>query len=310
MAIELEVVADGLQFPEGPVALADGSVLVVEIRRGTLTRIAPDGTATVVAECGGGPNGAALGPDGLVYVCNNGGFGWVQIDETTYLPWGTPDDYAGGSIQTVDPATGEVHDLYRACGGAQLRGPNDLVFDEHGGFYFTDHGKDTGTAVDWGAVYYAKADGSSITPVAQHLHGPNGVGLSPDGTRLYVAETPTGRVWWWDVTEPGVIQGGRTLGGSGSGNHLYSPTEFAMFDSLGVEASGNVCVATLVLGGISVVSPEGELVDFVDTGDPATTNICWGGSDLATAYVTSSGRGQLLRATWPRPGLPLPHSQV
>jgi sugar lactone lactonase YvrE len=68
----LRTVVTGLFFPEGPIALTDGSVLVVEIARSTLTRVDPDGETSVVAECGGGPNGAAIGPDGAVYVCNNG----------------------------------------------------------------------------------------------------------------------------------------------------------------------------------------------------------------------------------------------
>src|SRR3989454_8782118 len=78
---EMREITSGLQFPEGPIALADGSVLVVEIKRGTLTRVAPDGKQTIVATTGGGPNGAAIGPDGLVYVCNNGGFEWHDRSE-------------------------------------------------------------------------------------------------------------------------------------------------------------------------------------------------------------------------------------
>ena len=70
---QMQEITSGLQFPEGPIAMNDGSVLVVEIKRGTLTRVTPDGTKEVVAETGGGPNGAAIGPDGMVYICNNGG---------------------------------------------------------------------------------------------------------------------------------------------------------------------------------------------------------------------------------------------
>ena len=78
-----------------------------------------------------------------------------------------------------------------------------------------------------------------------------------------------------------------------------------MFDSLALEASGNICVATLVKGAISVIAPDGKLVEQVETGDRATTNICFGGPDLRTAYITLSGKGQLVAMDWPRPGLPL-----
>ena len=70
----IRTIADGLQFPEGPIAMPDGSVIVVEIARGTLTRVLLDGRKEVIADTGGGPNGAAIGPDGACYVCNNGGF--------------------------------------------------------------------------------------------------------------------------------------------------------------------------------------------------------------------------------------------
>ena len=88
-------VTTGLQFPEGPIACSDGSVLLVEIRRGTLSRVTADGAITVVAECGGGPNGAAFGPDGMVYVCNNGGFEWHEQMGIT-IPGDQPASYRSG----------------------------------------------------------------------------------------------------------------------------------------------------------------------------------------------------------------------
>jgi gluconolactonase len=303
--METRALTSGLRFPEGPIAMPDGSVLLVEIQRGTLSSVAPDGRVSVVAHCGGGPNGAALGPDGAVYVCNNGGFEWHEVGGLT-IPGLQPADYIGGRIQRVELASGKVEDLYTHCDGRPLCGPNDLVFDAHGGFWFTDHGKARERDRDRTGVFYAKADGSHIREVIFPLEGPNGIGLSPDGTRLYVAETPTGRVWAWTITEPGKIAQSATFGPAGA-ELLIGLPGFQLFDSLAVEANGNVCVATLVNGGITVVAPDGGSSEHVPTDDPVTTNICFGGTDLRTAYITLSGTGRLVSTQWPRPGLALQH---
>lgn len=210
MSTEPEVVAEGLQFPEGPVALPDGSVLVVEIARGTLSRVGPDGTVSVVAETGGGPNGAAIGPDGLCYVCNNGGFEW----------------------------------------------------HERGGR------------------------------------------LSPDESEPYVAETWTGRLWAFRLSGPGQLEERR--GPAIHGGHLLAGRPgYHLFDSLAVQADGDVCVATIGEGGITTISPAGREPAFVALPDRMTTNICFGGPDLRTAFVTLSSVGQLVRLEWPNAGLPL-----
>ena len=298
---ELRELASGLLFPEGPVALADGSVLVVEIKRGTLTRVSPDGRTSVVAKTGGGPNGAALGPDGKVYVCNNGGFEWHEVGPFL-LPGNQPADYVGGSIQRVDLATGAVETLYRECGRNPLRGPNDLVFDTAGGFWFTDHGKTRPRDRARGGLYYARPDGSALREVVYPLDAPNGVGLSPDGRRVYVAETHTGRVFYWDLSGPGEI----APHASPNGGHLLAGLPgLQLLDSLAVDADGNVCVATLVNGGITILSPDGSKQEHVPMPDPLTTNICFGGKDLRTAYITLSATGKLVATPWPTRGLAL-----
>src|SRR5688572_13878196 len=135
-------ITSGLEFPEGPVAMADGSVVVVEIKGGRITRVSPDGEKSVVAETGGGPNGAAIGPDGKLYVANNGAsFHYIEM-EGMLIPEQPPPpgQYEGGRIERVDLDSGAVEVLYRECDGRPLRSPNDLVFDAQGGFYFTDHG--------------------------------------------------------------------------------------------------------------------------------------------------------------------------
>jgi len=194
-------IASGLRFPEGPVAMPDGSVILVEIERRALSRVTPDGRTHVIATLGGGPNGAAMGPGGKIYVTNNGGLHFVDRPGRLF-PIGQGADYTNGSIQIVDPETGKFETLYDACDGRKLRGPNDLVFDGAGGFWFTDLGKTRDRDADRGAVYYAKADGSQIREVIFPLERPNGVGLSPDERTLYVVETPTARCWAYTLSAP------------------------------------------------------------------------------------------------------------
>ena len=309
-ALELRELATGLRFPEGPIAMAGGSVIVVEIEGGRLTWIMPDGTHEVVADVGGGPNGAAIGPDGHCYVCNNGGFKWVTEPDGFLRPAGRSDDYVCGSIQRVNLAGGTVETLYDSCDGVPIRGPNDIVFDGDGGFWFTDFGKVYDRLIDRGAIYYARLDGSFIAQAAFPLLTPNGIGLSPDGQTLYVAESDSGKLWSWPVLGPGEL-GKEPWPSPGGGRFLNGVRGYQRFDSLAIEANGNVCVATMGAGGvdagISVFAPDGELIEFHRMPEFYCTNIAFGGNAMRTAYITLSGYGRLVACDWPRPGLPLLH---
>ncbi|MEM7023051.1 MAG: SMP-30/gluconolactonase/LRE family protein [Pseudomonadota bacterium] len=306
----MRVITDGLAFPEGPVAMPDGSVVLVEIGAGAITRVFPDGSKQTMARPGDGPNGMAIGPNGKAYVCNNGGFEFIDTEHGS-RPARQSWNYVGGRIERIDLESGEVEVLYRGTHQVPLRGPNDIVFDAHGGFYFTDLGKVRERDMDRGAVFYAKADGSAIEEIAFPIVMPNGVGLSPDGNTLYVAETEGARLWAFPVLSPGVVDkqpwpsphGGRMLAASPGGQYMR-------FDSLALEANGNICVATLAHGGISVIAPDGTLVEHVPMPDFHTTNICFGGPDLRTAYITLSGSGRLVSMEWPRAGLPLNYLNV
>lgn len=292
-----ELIADGLKFPEGPIALPDGSVLLVEIARGTLSRVSA-GQVEVVAELGGGPNGAALGPDGKCYVCNNGGFDWLARDGKLY-PGEQPADYSGGRIERVDLSSGEVETLFTHCEGNLLRGPNDIVFDQTGGFWFTDHGKTRARDQDRTGVYYVTADAGEIREVIFPMIGPNGIGLSADERELYVAETVTARVWAYPLAGAGELDSTRPR------RLLVDRPGWHMFDSLALDSEGGVCVATLIDGGITTLYPDDRPPAFLATDDRLTTNICFGGEDLKTAYITLSSSGRLVATEWPVTGLPL-----
>jgi gluconolactonase len=296
---ELRELATGLRFPEGPIAMPDGSVLLVEIERGTLSRVTAGGKVEVVADLGGGPNGAAIGPDGAVYVCNDGGFAFTEMPGLL-IPMdletrsNEPPDFRGGWIERVDLATGTAETLYTDCDGHRFCGPNDIVFDADGGFWFTDFGKTRPRDMDRGGLYYAHPDGSSVTEVVFPLIGPNGVGLSPAGDRVYVAESYTGRLWAWDVDAPGRVRDAR-------GSCVLATT--GHFDSLAVEEDGTVVIAA-INDGLCCYRPDGSH-EYVSLPDPLTTNVCFGGADRRTAYVTLSGAGRLVAFDWPRPGLEL-----
>ena len=301
---ELKEITSGLRFPEGPVALDDGGVLVVELQRAALSRVHPDGRVDLVADCGGSPNGAAFGPDGRVYICNNGGlFTFSDIDGVGNIPTRKA-DHVGGSIQAVDLDTGAVETVYEECNGRPLIAPNDLVFDDEGGFYFTDHGVGVDTPESPG-VLYALADGSSITALAYGTEEANGIGLAPDGRHLYVAQTMSGKLLEWAVVVPGEIVNSVAPDGSHGGRLLHKAPDGQLFDSLAVDAEGWVNVATIVNGGITSVSPDGDEVIHTPVPDAIVTNICFGGDGLGTAFITASATGKLYSTPWSRPGLDL-----
>lgn len=288
-------------MPEGPVACADGSLLLVEVLGGRLSRIAPDGMRTTVAELGGGPNGAAIGPDGRCYVCNNGGFAEMPLPGGAVMPVEAPHDTPPGSIQAVDLATGEFETLYAHASDTPFWGPNDLVFDAAGGFWFTDFGRDRGRVRMRGALYYAQPDGSAIREVVAPLDAPNGVGLSPDGRTLYVAQTYEAHLLAFRLAAPGVIDtsasqaphGGTVIARAGPGQYL---------DSLAVDSAGRICCASPGQGAVLVFEPDGRLARSIAMPDFLTTNICFSGS---TAFVTLGSSGRVAMLDWDVPGLPL-----
>ena len=302
-------IASGLKFPEGPVAMDDGSIVLVEIQAKRITRVKPDGKTQTVARVEGGPNGAAIGPDGALYVCNNGENFTYTRRQGLNIPGHTPPEHKGGWIERVDLRTGKAERVYEACDGEPLIAPNDIVFDSVGGFWFTDHGSTTHWGRSHAALYYARADGSRIVCAARELISANGVGLSPDQKTVYYAETFTGRLYALPLKAPGKPD---KVAGFTPGVYVGRGPGLSYFDSLGVQTDGGVCVATILEGGITTIWPgtggKPARVKHTPIPDPLVTNICWGGKNMRTAFITASGTGKLLAMDWPKPGLRLAHN--
>ncbi|MEO1554236.1 MAG: SMP-30/gluconolactonase/LRE family protein [Pseudomonadota bacterium] len=298
--MDFEIIAEGLGFPEGPVWMQDGSIILVEIAKGCVTRIWGDGKSEVIAAPGGGPNGAAIGPDGALWVCNNGGFKYHERNGLL-IPGHCPDDYSGGRIERIDLSTGKVERVLDTVEGHPLRGPNDLVFDRDGNLYFTDLGKSFPRHRDVGGLFFL-ANGASEAVELDHNHiSPNGVGLSPDETIVYMADTMTARLWAFDLDAPGQPQDASPFS---KGRVVAAMPSLQYFDSLAVAASGNICVATILNGGITTITPEGTH-SHTAFPDPFVTNICFGGEAFHEAWVTLSGTGKLAKCRWAEPGLEL-----
>ena len=301
-----EIITDELNFPEGPIYLNDDSVLLVEIASGTLTKVFMNGKKEILCELGGGPNGAAIGPDGYCYICNNGGFEWdLSKDKKFMRPVLQSKTYKNGRIEKVNLKTGKFQTLYDSCNNIPLNGPNDIVFDKKGNFWFTDLGKVRDRTMDRGAIYWAKADGSSIKEVIHPFMTPNGIGLSPDEKTLYIAETEGGKLYSYQIIGDGEVKKLEFPLSVNGGLLMNLEGGIKRFDSLAVEKNGYVCVGTLVDGGVSVISPSSGLLEFWSLDDPYITNICFGGNDFKTAFITASYQGMLLKANWHREGLKL-----
>jgi gluconolactonase len=302
MSMDVEILGEGLQLPEGPVALADGSVLVCEVIAGTIARVEADGRVERIASPGGGPNGAAIGPDGALWLCNNGGGYVIEAHDDGSRVLRDPARSIGGCIQRVDLASGKTETIFTHSGARRLVGPNDLVFDRDGGLWFTDYGDFTADGRRYGAIHYAPPGAEQSRCVRGGLISPNGIGLSPDGSVVYVADTFTARLWAFDIVgagevapEPGPYQPGRLV---------QTLPGFRLLDSLALEAGGKVCVGALYPGGVAVFDPDGG-ADILPAPDERITNLCFGGGDMRDVWLTAASRGCLLKTRWPRAGLKL-----
>ncbi len=200
-----------------------------------------------------------------------------------------------GRIEVVNRNTGEHQVLYERCGDEHLIAPNDLVFDTQGGFYFTDYGSLKVRQPQPSYIYYAQADGSAIRRVASGLERANGVGIAPDEQTLYVSETSSGTVWAFAIDGPGKLLAEHD---SRCGGRLVYQSDALEFDSLAIDSEGYICVATLDNKSIARLHPLDGSIEHVAIPGEGVTNICFGGENKQTAFITASSSGALISLPW------------
>lgn len=276
------MVVDGIGFGEGPVWCPDGTLVCTSVAAGLLWRVRPEShTKDLVADVGGGANGAALASDGGFLVTNNGGVDLsktgVFADPPPYRP-GTP------GLQRVSP-TGDV--TYLAAGG--FTAPNDLAVGADGTVWFTDPPHFPPPPHGEGRVWAYRTDGS-VELVADGFVYCNGIAVEPEGTLVVVEGRGLMRLLP-DGSREWVVE---TLGpGAGDGFCL--------------DAEGRFYVASTIEHGIRVIEDGREVEFLAIPGEGVTTNCCFGGPDLCWLFATDAVPGQVV--VWeamPTPGLPLP----
>jgi len=286
-------------FPEGPAIGPDGALYVTEIAGQRISKISADGTVSTFADTGGGPNGAAFNAQGELLVANNGGRWPTDVPSTSQA---SEPAYGQGSIQTVTSEGAVISELSE-IDEVTLNSPNDLCFDSHGGYYFTDPEWSglVGGDRDGGPVCYVNAEGEA-SRVASNIGFPNGLGVRADEKVLIVCESLTGMLLSYRIEEPGVLSA--TPKPNGMIGRRSVPDGFCF------DASGQIIVAGHGSNNLFVLDGnDGRPIQIIELPDAGPTNCCFGGTDFRTLFVTSSDHGYVYAIDWPIEGMPLLHSQ-
>jgi gluconolactonase len=254
------VLVQGLASPEGPDVLENGRVVFVETFRCRVSAWDPERGLRTYADVGGAPNACMAGLDG-VYVTQNG---------STAGPWRSPRPVTP-SIQRIG-ADGSVEIVVSRASGEPLYGPNDLSFGPDGRLYFTDPGLFDPEHPDPGRICAVDPDGKATILEEVGPSFPNGIVAEQDGSVVW-NESFTRRV--------------RRRRPDGSVELVATLPEDRILDGMKIAANGNLYITGVTSGGIDVVRPDGELVDFIDTGGMPLN--CVFDADADAVYVADFG---------------------
>ena len=253
---KLEKLADGFKFTEGPSSDAKGNVYFTDQPNDKILKWDVDGKLSTFLEPAGRANGLCFDGKGQLWAC---------ADENNEL-W------------TIDVATGKHTVVVKDYQGKLLDGPNDVWIRSDGGLYFTDpfyqrdYWKRGPIEQDQQAVYYLAPDGKTLTRVTDDLKQPNGIIGTPDGKTLYVSDIGAGQTFAYDIQPDGSLKNKRLFCAMGS-------------DGMTIDNQGNIY---LTGKGVTVFDPNGEKIEHIDVPEAWTGNVCFGGRDMHTLFITAS----------------------
>lgn len=254
-----------------------------------ITKFSLDGKNDVWAETGA-PNGHKILADGTHLVCDASQHAVLHL---------------ASDGKQLDPASKE-------CNGKPLRGPNDLTLDTaNGGFYFSDPGGSTLENLI-GTIHYVDRSGQTHQ-LDGGLAFPNGIVLTPDGKKLYLAESQKNRVHVYDVTAPGKVSNRQVFAELPKKNEATGQIDNQP-DGMCLDAAGNLYVAHYGMKQVQVLDPSGKLIRQFDGGNTTTSNVAFGGPKMDQLFITGglgpeAGPGGLFRIDLNIPGLTIlpPH---
>ena len=242
---------------KAPLRALSGSIILVEIEAGRLTRIEASGKKQIIAETGGGPDGAAFGPDGRISVCNNGGMRFVEKDDMLFpAPMNDDASTKAGSMRSISKAGKSKRftaiKMSRVDGAQRHRLRFKWRILVHGSWQMRR------STIDRGAVYSAAAPTAPPSRrTSAPLDWPRRHRPLADEPELYVAETHPGRVWAFQIDKPGTITRIDGPAPWTPGCLLAIPEGYCLLDSLTVDAKGNMCVGSIP-NAIQVISQDGS----------------------------------------------------
>ncbi len=254
---QVEKVAGGFQFTEGPVWHPDGFLLFSDIPANTIYKWQPEQKTEIFRQPSGNANGNTLDRSGRLVTAEH-----------------------GNRRVSLTEKNGQIVTLASHYQGKRLNSPNDLVVKSDGSIYFSDppYGiKSEQEELGFYGVYRLAADGT-LTLLANDFVRPNGIALSPDETKLYVNDSQKGHIRVFDVKPDGMLEKGRLFAS------LKPPSKEGAADGMKVDIKGNVY--STGPGGVWIFSPNGELIGIIETPE-APANLAWGDRDYQTLYITA-----------------------